>query len=71
MQLSHCIRKITPTWHGPCIRLEVIRKGSAPRQGMPDMLTLSNARNAATFWSAALVTSLLFVSAAIGPLPIA
>jgi hypothetical protein len=38
---------------------------------MPDMLTLSNARNAATIWSAALVTSLLFVSAAIGPLPIA
>ena len=35
------------------------------------MLTLSNARNAATVWSAALVTSLLFVSAAIGPLPIA
>jgi hypothetical protein len=38
---------------------------------MSEMLTLSNARNAATFWSAALVTSLLFVSAAIGPLPIA
>jgi hypothetical protein len=35
------------------------------------MLTLSNARNAATVWAAALVTSLMFVSAAIGPLPIA
>jgi hypothetical protein len=38
---------------------------------MPDMLTLSKARSAATMWSAALITSLLFVSAAIGPLPIA
>jgi hypothetical protein len=35
------------------------------------MLTLSNARDAVTIWSAALVTSLLFVSAAIGPLTIA
>jgi hypothetical protein len=40
-------------------------------QGMPDMLTLSNARDAVTIWSAALATSLLFVSAAIGPLTIA
>lgn len=35
------------------------------------MLTLSDARNAVTVWGAALVTSLLFVSAAIGPLPLA
>ena len=33
--------------------------------------TFSNARNAATLWAAAFVTSLMFVSAAIGPLPIA
>jgi hypothetical protein len=51
--------------------LKVIREGSALRQGMPDMLTLSNARNAVSVFGAALVTSLLFVSAAIGPLPIA
>jgi hypothetical protein len=38
---------------------------------MPDMLTLSNARNTVTLWGAALVTSLLFVSAAVGPLPVA
>ncbi len=31
----------------------------------------SNARDTATYVAAALVTSLLFVSAAIGPLPVA
>jgi hypothetical protein len=31
----------------------------------------SNARSAATTFSAALVTALIFVSAAVGPLPVA
>jgi hypothetical protein len=35
------------------------------------LATFSNVRNAATVWAAAVVTSLMFVSAAIGPVPIA
>lgn len=35
------------------------------------MLTLSNARNSVSLWAAAFVTSLVFISAAVGPLPIA
>jgi hypothetical protein len=35
------------------------------------LATFSNARNTATLWAAALVTSLMFVSAAVGPIPIA
>ncbi len=35
------------------------------------LATFSNARNTATLWAAAVVTSLMFVSAAVGPLPIA
>jgi hypothetical protein len=34
------------------------------------LATFSNVRNAATVWAAAAVTSLVFVSAAVGPFPI-
>ena len=35
------------------------------------LATFSSARNAAALWASALVTSLVLVSAAVGPLPIA
>ena len=35
------------------------------------MFTLSKTRNAVTLWSAAMVTSLMFISTAVGPLPVA
>lgn len=35
------------------------------------LVTFSSARNAAILWASALVTSLVFISAAVGPLPIA
>jgi hypothetical protein len=42
------------------------------KQGMPIMTAFfSTARDTATLVAAALVTSLLFVSAAVGPLPVA
>jgi hypothetical protein len=57
-------------WHGPCIYDGVAPMvGSANKRGTVTMLATST-RNIATALAAAFISSLIFVSAAVSPLPI-
>jgi hypothetical protein len=71
VQPSRCEGSIFGKWHGSCIVLDVAGTSASPSEtGVRTMQTI-NLRQIAVSMSGAFVAAMLFVSAAVGPLPIA